>query len=347
MGIIPFLEGGFGYAYWGLPEIDTKITIFVDLIILSQGLLIFQLANFKHKNILAFPKPRNIWLLCIFQLCMASYVLYKFDFNLFNLLLRIGEFKGNYSSQLDYLFLTFIRILIFNIGFFIYVSNARFGFLFLIISILMLSPFSMSRALTGAIYLSVIFYVLSLKYNRINFHKTLVMASMLLFPLFDIFRQFDSERNISEYVTKDVLLNGQYDSHQIIVAVISDQLFLWGSNIVGALLFFVPRSIWDSKPVSSGRFIPDHYDLILNNISAPFVVEMVLAFGLLGLLLTPFIYSKLILITNNLSLKNSLLSFQLAALSVMMLRGSLMTTASFLFCIIFSWFFISTITRLR
>jgi hypothetical protein len=347
MGLIPWLEGGLGYTYWGLPELDQAVTVFVDLIILLQSFLVFKLANYRASITLVLPRAKHIWFLCVLQCVIGFYIIMRFDFNWFNLLFRAGEFQGNFSSQIDYLFVTFLRIFVFNLGIFIYFSNSRFGFLFFLLSVLILSPFSMTRALTGAIYLSIIFYALSLKFRSLLLPKMLILTSMAAFPLFDFFRQLGSGRSLLEFGQKSALLNGQFDSHQIIVNVITDHLFLWGNNLLGAFLFFVPRSLWESKPVSSGRYIADHYDLSLNNISAPFVAEMVIGFGFIGLFLHPFILSKMISMTRNISYRNSLLYFQMSGLSLMLFRGSLMTTFSFLFCIIFSWLFISTVTKIR
>jgi len=175
----------------------------------------------------------------------------------------------------------------------------------------------------------------------------LILTSLTAFPLFDFFRQLGRGRSLLEFGQKSTLLNGQFDSHQIIVNVITDHLFLWGDNLLGAFLFFIPRTLWESKPVSSGRYIADYYDLSLSNISAPFVAEMFIGFGFIGLFLHPFILSKIILMTRNISYQNSLLYFQMSGLAIMLFRGSLMTTLSFLFCIIFSWLFISIVTKIR
>ncbi|GAA4891335.1 hypothetical protein GCM10023311_14610 [Flaviramulus aquimarinus] len=70
--------------------------------------------------------------------------------------------------------------------------------------------------------------------------------------------------------------------------------FSFGEQLSGAVFFFVPRKIWESKPISSGEFIGnylrDNYGDPTNpyyftNLSNPFVSEGYINFGLLGVIL--------------------------------------------------------------
>lgn len=61
--------------------------------------------------------------------------------------------------------------------------------------------------------------------------------------------------------------------------------YLWGSGIVNMLLFFVPRAIWPSKPISSGAVITSLWfgtDLSVTNVPNTFFGEMYMNFAVIG-----------------------------------------------------------------
>ena len=58
-----------------------------------------------------------------------------------------------------------------------------------------------------------------------------------------------------------------------------------GYQLLGALLFFVPRSVWPSKPEGSGNFVGAAQGQTVLNISSPLPAEGIVNFGILGLIL--------------------------------------------------------------
>ncbi len=63
----------------------------------------------------------------------------------------------------------------------------------------------------------------------------------------------------------------------------------YGLQMLGSLLFYVPRSFWPEKPISSGQLLGEYlsrnYQLWFENISFPFPAEGYIDFGLLGVIL--------------------------------------------------------------
>lgn len=57
-----------------------------------------------------------------------------------------------------------------------------------------------------------------------------------------------------------------------------------GYQLLGALLFFVPRSIWPSKPEGSGNLVCAAQGQTTLNISSPFPAEGIANFGIIGLI---------------------------------------------------------------
>lgn len=56
----------------------------------------------------------------------------------------------------------------------------------------------------------------------------------------------------------------------------------WANNFIGTALFFIPRSIWPSKPIHSGDIVSSELGFWYNNVSSPLHAEALLGFGLIG-----------------------------------------------------------------
>jgi hypothetical protein len=58
-----------------------------------------------------------------------------------------------------------------------------------------------------------------------------------------------------------------------------------GAQLASSLLFFVPRSLWPDKGVSSGQMIAEALGYRFTNLSTPFPAEMYLDFSFVGVIL--------------------------------------------------------------
>lgn len=117
-----------------------------------------------------------------------------------------------------------------------------------------------------------------------------IVAAIFLFPLSDITRraagagamvQSDSVwRMIS---TKD------YDQFSMLantIGFVRDEGLTWGNQFLGALLFWVPRVIWPSKPLDSGVEVGMWMSSVNVNLSSPLWAEAWINFGVAGVVVT-------------------------------------------------------------
>ena len=58
-----------------------------------------------------------------------------------------------------------------------------------------------------------------------------------------------------------------------------------GKQLLGAMLFFIPRSIWPSKPIGSGATIAIYQRQSFKNISCPIIGEAIINFGIIGVII--------------------------------------------------------------
>jgi len=78
------------------------------------------------------------------------------------------------------------------------------------------------------------------------------------------------------------------------ISYVSGQGVEFGAQLLGALFFWFPRSVWVEKPIGSGDFIAyEHIATFATvdfaNFSMPLVAEAYLNFGLLGVCLSFFL----------------------------------------------------------
>lgn len=62
-----------------------------------------------------------------------------------------------------------------------------------------------------------------------------------------------------------------------------------GENLIGAALFWVPRSLWQGKPTHSGAVVSSSLGYSYTNVSSPFPAEGLIAFGVVGTVLLCFV----------------------------------------------------------
>lgn len=122
-----------------------------------------------------------------------------------------------------------------------------------------------------------------------------LLGFLVIFPAINVFRvnEFDPGLFFSElYVALGNVGSGfmsaDYDAYSLFARAL-DYVELFGAGggtqLLGALLFFVPRSFWAGKPYGSGQTIAEAQGQIYTNLSCPLPAEGVINFGFLGLIL--------------------------------------------------------------
>lgn len=176
------------------------------------------------------------------------------------------------------------------------------AFLFLLFVLLLKNPIFERRNAIGPIYLALfcLMFPVLLQGRKFLFFGILVMV--LAFPASSLLtHQYGISGNSSvtvEHVLQQI--KGHYNdlhydawsnglSMQKMIAETGHTL---GGQLLGALLFFVPRSIWPEKPISSGemmgQYLMENASLWFSNISFSLPFEFYLDFGFLGVIFAAF-----------------------------------------------------------
>jgi len=231
----------------------------------------------------------------------------------------------------------FLKSLVIRRYFFILMS---FVFFFIINNPLSIARFALFSYVLGFVFLKfntttkLKFYLFSLS----------VIGVVTVFPLIsDISRgegdyNFFSVDSIIEYYCN----SGDFDGFQSFLNIIimtSKESFSYGYQFLGAVLAFVPRIYWLNKPESTGVISAEHMGYSFTNISAPFVSELYVDFGIVGIVLGATLlgyFFRFLDVYSNIKKVNGQISdiFVIAILFsfvVILLRGALISVVSALY----------------
>ena len=167
-------------------------------------------------------------------------------------------------------------------------------FLLLVLCILVcFFPTSLPRYKTITIYGTVFLVMFPSLKKGTKFFWIFVLALFFAFPIMNGFRHMLSMEGLREVFDDGVLsvyTDADYDAYRMLASAISyarNYGAEWGFPLLGALLFFVPRSVWPTKPGGSGAMLirAELGADTVSNVSCPFIGEGYLNFGLVGMLL--------------------------------------------------------------
>lgn len=158
-------------------------------------------------------------------------------------------------------------------------------------------PTGIARNAMASFYAGMLIIVFEKARKGRWFTFAIIFGLVLLFPMLSLFRWIStlSTVNIGEYLTnilQETYLSGDYDAHQMFISIqrfVEREGFSWGYQLLGVLLFFVPRSIWPTKPYGTGQttfeVLGQHW---FTNVSAPLVSEAYVNFSLIGIVALAF-----------------------------------------------------------
>lgn len=219
------------------------------------------------------------------------------------------------------------------------------AFILLICVVLTKNPFLDRRNALGPVYLTLfLVYLLSINFKFKNFFFHITLASLgLLFPISALathFVLYQDENYSFSSIIQDHFIGLHYDAWSSIIATIEFVQIhgmQFGQQLLGSLLFFVPRDIWSAKPSSSatevGNYLIDSSSLWFNNISVTLPAEGYIDYGIVGVLFFGFLFSMLIVLVERLQNSKNILSIiggiYLSFNIFFILRGSLLPAFSY------------------
>lgn len=323
--------------------LKTNIILFFSLLIIFFS---YKGIKYNLKNLMMKENPR-LWLGIFVNVICLFVVIYYNNFNITSMIFRGGVYGDDVLEKLNSPLFTLI----------LYFSRFFPGFLFLkyitsnnpnksnlvkiVLFLFVLGcafPLGIPRFMVAFIYFPIIYYFL------VDFRKTyvtfsfLILSLVFIFPFLDQFRVFDISRDIQFIPEKKYFLQAHFDAYQNFMEAIRTNYITYGWQLLGVSLFFIPRFIWDNKPVGSGYQMANDLNYHFSNISMPFLGEGFVNFGLIGVCLFSIILGAVCktIDHNLLSLSNSKINrFQYffgifcCASIFFIMRGDLMSSFSY------------------
>jgi hypothetical protein len=195
------------------------------------------------------------------------------------------------------------------------------------------NPASVTRYITFAFGISL--FLLLVRRPLGKAAKALIFITMFLF-LFTVFPATRVLRNggdVRLLTSPDTyLFHGDLDGFQSmmnVVAMVHAEGMTWGKQILSAVFFWFPRTLWDAKGVGTGELGARYAGYDNMNVSSPFPIEFYSDFGIAGILISAgllavaFAYMDKIFCSNNGVLARRLVVAVLAGFVMIVLRGSL------------------------
>jgi len=126
--------------------------------------------------------------------------------------------------------------------------------------------------------------------SRLSSIILFIASPLFLFVLFPMVKHLgETGKSYNTYDLSDYIVGGvDFDSFQQLVNItrfVKDQGYSWGINFVSGISFFVPRSLWESKPVNLGILAAQYQGYFYTNLSAPIVGELYYAGDLIAVVL--------------------------------------------------------------
>lgn len=309
----------------------------------------------KEEKILDFKLNKlTIMFMCIIFL---TYFIPNFKDIIYQILNRTstdGESLNQVSHLIINKFIMFIPLLFvyYFINEYRVTKEKKYIMLIIIWFIILLickNPFNEKRNALGPIYLSIILYIYMDRINPRTIYIIFTTVFIVFLPITSLITHTEYGLNSIVYAFKDgfnsdIIMKQFFELHFDAYANLNAAIeyvklngISYGIQLIGSILFFIPRSIWNMKPLSSGivtgNYLMQNYSFHFNNLSCPITAEGYYNFGIVGVIFLAFLLSKLSKKVKQMSKYNSyyrLLACYIIVHLFFLMRGDLMNGIAYL-----------------
>ena len=290
---VQFFEPIEGYTVTPKTFIEINIILFFCYIV-------FDLIYFSGKNVSAYTEPpkldhpmprlkrQGVFVLLMFITLLGVYMLYSNGFSLRNLLFRGGDLDVERVQNVQSigLIVNIFRISFSMVAFlFLCFHKSKYikclGVAFLL---LFCAPTATARYFAAAAYIPVLLLIYpKFIYSRWLFKVAMCGGVLIVFPFLNIFRYVER----GEFRPWEMFATLNFDSYISFAYVYEKEFVTYGYQLLGCIFFWIPRSMWEGKPIGSGYTIAEMDNLFdgFTNISMNYLGEGYINFGFLGIFL--------------------------------------------------------------
>ena len=249
----------------------------------------------REKNVNVNVKNYTIFILFLLSLFCLAVAVKDIGFaSLFSRSENTYSLVGNsmFNSIFTHL-LKCIPVYAFVITYYKYGKLNLIGLLLLLEIFVLNFPTSTTRFWMGAIYIGLFLLIFNKKILNNRIYDLLILTTFsIFFSFLYLFKFYDFEYVFTEGLSIQSITESynsvDYDAFSIIPRTqhyVKNYDYVYGHQLLGTILFMVPRGIWSNKPVPSGQFIVESQNQEYTNISCPLISEAYLNFGILGIII--------------------------------------------------------------
>ena len=206
-------------------------------------------------------------------------------------------------------------------------------------------PFGMARFKMAVIYIGLLLIIFPFLRKGSWFLWMMILGLVVIFPVINAFRRISFEEvNLFETIINvltsilDDFLEGDYDAYTMFMLTqeyVAEKGLSYGMQLVGVLFFFIPRSVWPTKPVGSGQTAAEFFNWGFTNLSCPLPAEGFINFGIIGVILFAFILSKAVKVLDDTFWERNNLGVKVVYIFIVpflffMMRGDLLSSFAYL-----------------
>lgn len=163
----------------------------------------------------------------------------------------------------------------------------------ILINLLVNNPLASQRYWAGTIILGFIAILFrKLERGKGYLAAILLIGILFIFPLSNELRYKTVETiSFSDFKLsglKTAYTSPHFDAYEMgvhTIQYVAKEGITWGKQLLGPLLFWIPRALWKGKPVGSGGFVGNYFSYPQTNLSCPLPFEGYINFGVIGLIL--------------------------------------------------------------
>lgn len=311
MGVAPLIQFlADKYPWWNTDKITDEVIIYSNFIILvfcGVYMIVRHYIRVKNKKYIYIHNINSLLKIGFYlSLLCSGYVIVQTGFmNLFSRATNSTGVNGSIGMVIENTFRAF-PVIVFSMqiayknkyGKF---NNIKHVIITFILLILVNFPTGLPRFKIAATYLGILLVYKEKIKSKNLFKYTVLFGLLFIFPLINIFRYNTFEDllylNITLPNPSHDFLQGDFDSYSMLarsLIYVRDHGLTFGNQLIGAVLFFIPRSIWENKAIGSGWLIADTEGWSFGNISFPYIGEGYINFGLIGVILFAIIGSYIV-----------------------------------------------------
>ena len=175
-----------------------------------------------------------------------------------------------------------------------------FALLMLFNVIVVIGPFSGARSIIFFLYFGLLVILIPPSWK-----KSFIYFTLLIFGVFGSFIQTELRNNFSDgsdisSFSSNYMLQGHFDGFENLCHLqefVSSDGISWGNQLSSVIFFYIPRFLWQSKPVGTGEFLgfeylSRSYYMEWANFGMPLQGEAFINFHIIGVIIFFLILGK-------------------------------------------------------